>query len=261
MISRPDTPFVKEVISGLDTKIVGKDLYYFETINSTNLFAKKLAKEGAEEGVVVVADVQSSGRGRKNRTWSSPKGGLWFSTVLYPKISPQRGMLITMASSIAVAQGIKEITGINPVIKWPNDLSINGKKVCGILTEIDAEIDSINYTVVGIGINVNNELEKELQKTATTLKQEIGTQVPKVELLKSIIKSFDENYNRLILGDYDFIRDSWLSYSNIIGKKIKVQDEETVTTGKVTDIDDSGCLILNTKNGNVRIVSGDVKYL
>jgi BirA family biotin operon repressor/biotin-[acetyl-CoA-carboxylase] ligase len=245
----------------LDTKIIGRNIYHFETIGSTNLFAKKLVKEGAEEGVVVVADVQSDGRGRKNRTWSSPEGGLWFSIVLYPKISPQRVMLITMASSIAVAQGIEEITGISPVIKWPNDLLINEKKVCGILTEIDAEIDSINYTVVGIGINVNNKPEKELQKTATTLKQEIGIQVPKVELLKSILKSFDEKYSRLTSGDYDFIRDSWLSYSNIIGKKIQVQDEETVTTGKVTDIDGSGCLILNTKNGNVRIVSGDVKYL
>lgn len=249
------------MIFRLDTKIIGRNVYHFETIGSTNLFAKKLVKEGAEEGVVVVADVQSGGRGRKNRTWSSPEGGLWFSIVLYPKISSQSVMLITMASSISVAQGIEEITGINSVIKWPNDLLINEKKVCGILTEIDAEMDSINYTVVGIGINVNNELEKELQKTATTLKLEIGTQVPKVELLKSILKSFDEKYSRLISGDCDFIRDSWLSYSNIIGKKIQVQDEETVATGKVTDIDDSGCLILNTENGNVRIVSGDVIYL
>ena len=249
------------MIFRLDTKIIGRNIYHFETIGSTNLFAKKLVKEGAEEGIVVVADVQSGGRGRKNRTWSSPEGGLLFSIVLYPKISPQRVMLITMASSIAVAQGIKEITGINPVIKWPNDLLINEKKVCGILTEIDAEMDSINYTVVGIGVNANNELGKELQKTATTLKQEIGAQVPKVELLKSILKSLDKKYNILISGNYDFIRDSWLSYSNIIGKKIQVQDEETVTTGKVTDIDDSGCLILNTKTGNVRIVSGDLKYL
>ena len=175
------------MIFRLDTKIIGRNIYHFETIGSTNLFAKKLVKEGAEEGVVIVADVQSGGRGRKNRTWSSPEGGLWFSILLYPKISPQSVMLITMASSIAVAQGIEEITSINPVIKWPNDLSINEKKVCGILTEIDAEMDSINYTVVGIGINVNNELEKELQKTATTLKLEIGTQVPKVELLTSIL--------------------------------------------------------------------------
>lgn len=261
MISRSDIPIAEEVTQGLNTKIIGRDLYYFKTIDSTNLFAKKLVKEGIEEGVVVVTDVQSSGRGRKNRTWSSPKGGLWFSIVLYPNIPPQRGMLVTMVSSVAVVHGIEETTGLTPEIKWPNDLLINGRKVCGILTELEAEMDRINYTVVGIGINVNNQLEKELQKTATTLKQEIGARVSRVELLRSILKSFDENYNRLILDDYGFIRDSWLSHANIIGKKIQVEDEKTVITGVVFDIDDSGGLILQTNDGKKRIISGDLKYL
>jgi len=261
MISRLNAPFAEEVISELDTKIVGKDIYYFETIDSTNLFARKLVKDDVEEGVVVVADTQSSGRGRKNRIWSSLKGGLWFSVVLYPKISPQDGMFITMASSVAVAEGIKKITGLNSIIKWPNDILINGKKVCGILTEIDAEKDNINYAVIGIGINVNNQLDKELQKTATTLRQETSAQVSKVKLLISILKSLDENYNRLILSDYNFIRDLWLSYSNIIGKKIQIKDEITITTGVVTNIDNNGYLILDTDCGKIRIVSGDVEYL
>jgi BirA family biotin operon repressor/biotin-[acetyl-CoA-carboxylase] ligase len=170
-------------------------------------------------------------------------------------------MLITMASSIAVAQGIKEITDLNPEIKWPNDLLINGKKVCGILTELDAKKDTINYSVVGIGLNVNNQLEEELQETATTLKQEFGNQVSKLDLLKSILKNFDDNYNKLISGDYNFIKNSWLSYSNVIGRKIQMQDDKTVTIGIVNDIDESGCLVLETENGTIRIVSGDVKYL
>ena len=261
MISRPNNLTMDEVTRKLNTDIIGRNLYHFKTIDSTNLYAKKLVKDDAQEGVVVVADVQSSGRGRKNRTWSSPEGGLWFSVILYPNIPPQRGMLITMASSVAVAQGIKEITGVNLMIKWPNDLLINGLKVCGILTELEAEMDKINYIVVGIGINVNNQLEKELQKTATTLKLETGNQVSRVELLRSILKSFDENYNRLISGDYSFIRDLWLSHTNIIGKKVQVEDEKTVITGVVSDVDDSGCLILDTKENQVRIVSGDIKYL
>jgi BirA family biotin operon repressor/biotin-[acetyl-CoA-carboxylase] ligase len=249
------------MISESSSPLIGKNIYHFKTIDSTNIFAKKLVKQGEKEGAVVVSDVQSSGRGRKDRIWSSSEGGLWFSILLYPNISPQSGMLITMASSISVAQGIKEITGLNAEIKWPNDLLINGKKVCGILTELDAKKDTINYSVVGIGLNVNNPLEEELQEIATTLKNELNNQVSKPDLLKSILKKFDENYNKLISKDYDFIKNSWLSHSNIIGKKIQVQDDETVTIGKVIDIDDSGCLILDTENGNVRIVSGDLKYL
>jgi len=261
MISRPKTQFIKNVSSGLNTKIIGKNVYHFETIDSTNLYAKKLVKEGVEEGSVVISDVQLSGRGRKNRTWSSPNGGLWFSIILYPKISLKNGMLVTMASSVAIVQGIKDIIGITPVIKWPNDLLINDKKVCGILAEIEAEKDNIKYAIIGIGVNVNNQLEKKLYKTATTLKQEIGNQVSIVELFRLILKRFDENYNRLILGDYDFIRNSWLLYSDIIGKKIQVQDDKTLVIGRVTNIDDNGILILDTENGPTRIVCGDLKYL
>jgi len=192
MISQSASSFSKE-IQELNTKRIGRIIYHFKTIDSTNSFAKKLVNQGVKEGAVVVSDVQLSGRGRKDRTWSSPEGGLWFSILLYPNISPQSGMLITMASSIAVAQGIKEITGLNPEIKWPNDLLINGKKVCGILTELDAKGDNIRYSVVGIGLNVNNPLEEELRDTATTLKQEFSNHVSRLELLKSILRNFDEN--------------------------------------------------------------------
>lgn len=261
MISRQDTSIIDEISQGLNTKIIGRKLYHFKTIDSTNLYLKNLVKEDVDEGIIVLADVQSSGRGRKDRTWSSPLGGLWFSVLLYPDIPPKYGMLITMASSIAVAQGIKDITGLNPEIKWPNDVLLNGRKVCGILTELEADSDKINYTVVGIGLNVNNPLEKELLGLATTLKEEIGDQVSRVEILRSILKNLDENYNRIITKDYGFIRDSWLSYTSIIGKKIQVEDEKTVTTGIVTDVDESGCLILDTDGGQVKIVTGDVTYL
>ena len=261
MISRPDTSFIDEISQGLNTKIIGRTFYHFKTIDSTNLYAKNLVKEDVEEGVVVIADIQSSGRGRKDRIWSSPEGGLWFSVLLYPNIHPKHGMLITMASSIAVAQCIKDVVGLDSEIKWPNDILLNGRKVCGILTELEADNDKINYTVVGIGLNVNNQLEKELLGVATTLKEEVGNQVSRVEILRSIIKNLDENYNRLISGDYGFIRDLWLSNTNIIGKKIQVEDGKTVITGIVSDVDERGCLILDTDAGQDKIVSGDITYL
>jgi BirA family biotin operon repressor/biotin-[acetyl-CoA-carboxylase] ligase len=261
LISRPDIPIFEEVTDGLNTKIIGKNIFYFKTIDSTNIYAKKLVKDGVEEGAIVVSDVQKSGRGRKNRSWSSPKGGLWFSVILYPNIPPQNAMLVTMATSVAVAQGIVETTGLAPMIKWPNDLLINKKKVCGILTELDAEMDKINYSVVGIGINVNNQIDDNLKDTATSLSKENKTNISRVKLLKSIIKKLDENYSRLTSKDHDSIRKDWFSYANIIGKSIQVSGEKSVTKGVVVDVDDSGSLIIQTSKGDVRVFSGDLTIL
>jgi BirA family biotin operon repressor/biotin-[acetyl-CoA-carboxylase] ligase len=261
LVSRPDIPIPEEIKKGIDPKIIGREIKYFKEINSTNLFAKKLVHDGASEGTVVVADVQTGGRGRKDRTWSSPFGGLWFSIVLYPKLPPERGMLVTMTASIAVAQAIKEITGLNPQIKWPNDILLNKKKVCGVLTEIEAEIDRVNYSVIGIGINVNNEIENDLQNIAIALKSIVGTQISRVKLLRSILIYLDEYYSKLTSKDYESIRNMWFSFSNIIGKNIQVTDENDVIIGKVIDVDESGCLILNTDTGKIRIVSGDISFL
>jgi len=261
LISRPDTPISEEITFGLDTKIIGKEFHYFKSLPSTNVFCKKLVKDGTPEGTVVVADVQTSGRGRKDRSWLSPEGGLWFSVVLYPHIPPHHGMFVTMASSVAIVQGIREVTGISTMIKWPNDLLLNGKKVCGILTELDAEMDRINYTVVGIGINVNNSINEELQKTAISIIQKSRSKISRVKLLRSILKYLDVNYRKLISSNFGYIKKLWFSYSNIVGKRIRVRSEKTVIDGLVLDIDDSGCIILDTVNGITKIVSGDVEYL
>jgi len=261
ILSRPDIPIPEEITFDLGTNIIGREVFYFKTISSTNKYAKQLAMDDISEGTVVVSDVQTNGRGRKNRTWSSSYGGLWFSIVLYPHIPPERGMLVTMASSVAVAQALKENTNLNPIIKWPNDLLIDDKKICGILTELDAELDRINYSIVGIGINVNNELAEDLQKIATSVFLETGSQISRVKLLRSIIKYFDEEYDKLKSGEYPKIRDDWFYYADIIGKKIQVKTEKMIIEGTVSDIDDSGCIILETTSGNVRVVSGDVKYL
>jgi len=261
LVSRPDIPIAEEVTLGLNTKVIGKDIYYFKSLSSTNMLAKKLIKDGVEEGAIVVSDIQLNGRGRKKRNWFSPEGGLWFSVVLYPHIPLERGMLLTMASSVAIVQGIKETTGLHPVIKWPNDLLINEKKVCGILTELDAEMDRINYAVIGIGINVNNQLSEDLHGKATSLIHETGSKFSRVKLFRTILKCIDENYNKLKTGDYDSIMDSWFSHANIIGRNIRVHDEKTILEGVVSSVDKSGCLILDAKGGSVRVVSGDVEYL
>lgn len=260
LISRPDIPYPEEVLPDLNTKIIGRNLCYFKTLSSTNLFARELAKKGVEDGTVVVADTQSMGRGRRNREWFSPYGGLWFSIILYPGIPPQKGMMLTMIASIATVEGLKEVTDVDAEIKWPNDVLIKGKKVCGVLTEIDAELDRVNYAIVGVGINVNNTLKKSLLGKATTLIDEVGTEVSKVQLLKSVLKNFDEKYIELLHGRYRAIRKKWILYSKIVGREIVVKDENKAIKGIVERVDEEGYLILKTKGGRIKILSGDVEY-
>jgi BirA family biotin operon repressor/biotin-[acetyl-CoA-carboxylase] ligase len=138
LLSRPDIPIPAEVMDGLDTKVVGREIVYFKTVSSTNVYARKLVEDGVDEGTVVVADVQVNGRGRKKRTWSSPEGGLWFSIILSPNIPPQRGMMLTMTASTSVVQGIQEVTGLTSEIKWPNDVLLNDRKFCVVLMLLNA---------------------------------------------------------------------------------------------------------------------------
>ncbi len=261
LVSRPDTPLSEEIAAGLSTKIIGKEVHYFEKISSTNLFAKELANKNVKDGTIIVSDVQTQGRGRKDRTWFSPKGGLWFSVILYPDLPPQKSMMLTMAASISVFEGIKKTTGIVPIIKWPNDLLINKKKICGILTEIDAELDKINFAVIGIGINVNNTLYKDLEKYATTLTKEHGKNVLRVNLLKCILKNFDEYYMKIQEERYNEIREKWLSYSQIIGKNVRITDGTKSIQGVVKNMDEDGTLILEVDGKTCRVLSGDLEYL
>ncbi|UCF50091.1 MAG: biotin--[acetyl-CoA-carboxylase] ligase [Thermoplasmatales archaeon] len=258
---KPDFINSEELTKNLKTEIIGKKIYFFEKIPSTNLYAKQLIKECAQEGTIVIADIQTSGRGRKNRIWYSPPGGLWLSVILYPEICPKSGMLITMTVSISVAQAIKEITGLDPEIKWPNDLLLKEKKICGILTEINADFNKIKYAIVGIGINVNNEIDEDLKNIAFSLKQELGSEVSRIKLLSSILKNLDNNYKKLIQKNYNYIEKTWISFTKMIDRKVQITDEKNVIVGIVKDIDENGHLIIESKFGEMKIVSGDIKYL
>ncbi len=261
IISKPDLLLPEEIDSGLNTKIVGKKIIYFKEVDSTNSYCKKLIKKNIEEGTVVVADIQKKGRGRKNRSWFSPDGGIWFSMILKPNISPMNAMIITMATSISLVEAINESSGLECVIKWPNDVLIKGKKVCGVLTELESEMDKINYAIVGVGINVNNTVDKDLQKIATSIKDELNKKISRVELFKNILNNFDEKYGFVKNFDFEKIRALWFKHSNIVGKNIKVIQLNREIKGRVVDIDEAGCLIVDTGKKLEKIVSGDVVYL
>ena len=261
LVSTPDIPLPYEIENRLHTKIIGKKIFYFPQIHSTNNYAKELVKKEFSDGIIIVSDEQTKGRGRKNRSWHSPKGGLWFSIIVHPDIPPNNGMILTMAVSNSIVKTIRKMTGLNPVIKWPNDILINNKKVCGVLTELDAEIDQINYAIIGIGINVNNKINPDLSSIATSLKSSFGKKVSRVELLSLILTYFDDYYQQIKSRNFELIRKNWLQYSNIIGKTIVVQGEKAKVKGIVEDIDETGCILLQTPNGINRILTGDIEYI
>lgn len=259
--SVPNLPIEEEVSRGLVTHLIGKNIHYFSSLSSTNSYAKTLIKNKKAEGTVIIAGEQTTGRGRKNKAWDSKQGGLWFSIILHPRIPPQRAMIVTMAASIAVTKAINAIIKEKAVIKWPNDVLINGKKICGVLTEIDAELDCIHYLIIGIGINVNNPIDPSLHSTATNLKTLTHSTINLAQLLKQILEHFDELYQYIKKADYDYLIKQWLSHTNIIGKHVRIQKEKTTLKGIAIGINETGSLIIKTKQGEQQIVTGDIEYL
>jgi len=261
LVSTPDIPLPHELEKKIQTKIIGKKIVYFPQIHSTNTYAKEIVKKDTTDGIIIVADEQTMGRGRKNRSWDSPKDGLWLSIIVHPNIPPNNGMILTMAASNSIVTAIMKITGLKPIIKWPNDILINKKKVCGILTELDAEIGQINYAIIGIGINVNNKIDPLLDSVATSLKENFGKKISRVDLLSSIINQFDIYYQQILADKFTSIRNDWLDFSGIIGRTIVIHGEKETIQGKVTDIDETGCIMLRTADGVHRIITGDLEYI
>ena len=257
----PDSITTEELTQCLHTQLIGRKIHHFSSLPSTNDYAKTLAKNGESEGTIVIADEQTNGRGRKQRLWISPKNGLWFSIILRPALPPSKAMNATMCAACALAETISTHTSLQASIKWPNDILIENKKVCGILTELSAEIDEIKYLIVGIGLNVNNTLPKELQKISTSLKKETKKSVETLPLLASLLESFERFYVSLKNGNMDLLRKTWLTYSSTIGSTVKVNTGKDMITGNAVDLGENGELIVQTNKGKKEIITGDISYL
>ncbi|MEF8874164.1 MAG: biotin--[acetyl-CoA-carboxylase] ligase [Candidatus Thermoplasmatota archaeon] len=246
----------------LDTEIIGKRIFHFDELSSTNNFSRELVEKGAEEGTVVVADEQTMGKGRKERTWYSPRGGLWFSIILYPNfIQTDRSILLTMAASISTAESINALADVEGKIKWPNDVLIGKKKVCGILTEMEADVDEIHHAIIGIGLNVNNELNQDLEEKATTLLKETGRNLSGEDVLRAILGNFEDLYFRLKNRGTRQIKKRWSDLSAIHQKEVLVEKGSKKIQGKVEGIDDRGRLVLRSEAGEHSIMTGDVEIL
>jgi len=243
----------------------GFDIVHFASIDSTNRKAHELAKEGRPEGTLVVSEEQVAGRGRMQRAWVAPKGGLWMSLVLRPEIPPHKAPLITLVAGVAVAKAIRTVCGLDARIKWPNDVLIGGKKVCGILTEMDAEMDHVNHVVVGIGLNANNPLDalpSEVRRKVTSLKDEVGKPVSRPLLLKAILVEFN-HYHQALLTDKGRLRmlRAWRGMSDTPGRKVRVETVGEAVEGVAVDIDEEGALLVKAKGKVLRVLSGDCVHL
>jgi BirA family biotin operon repressor/biotin-[acetyl-CoA-carboxylase] ligase len=263
VIETPDILTFEEIKDLLSTKHIGKNIEYYDSIGSTNTRAKELAEAGAEHGTIVISEEQTEGRGRLGRNWVSPKyKGIWMSIILRPNIITENVSQITLLGAAAVSKAIMKM-GIKTSIKWPNDIVLNSKKVCGILTEMSGEIDHINYLVMGIGINVNlkeEDIPEELKAIATSLTLDSGKVVERKLLLANILNIFEELYSDFVQsGNIKECIEICRENSMLIGKEIQLVNRGKVTIAKAINISEKGELVIENCQGVLEyIVSGEV---
>ena len=262
IISAPDILIYEEVSEYLNTDFIGRNMYYFDSIDSTNKKANEIAF-GEKEGTIVVAEEQTRGRGRLDRDWISPKGkGIWMSIILKPRLDPMIVSGITLIGAAAVHNALDSMD-IKSQIKWPNDILIDGKKIAGILTEMNCELNRINYVVMGIGINVNLEekdISEDLKDRATSIKISQNKDINRKQLMGNILNEFEKLYISFRDdGDLSEVIDICRKNSALIAKDVKVTKGEEIRIGNVLDINEKGELVVRFENGIVEnIYSGEI---
>lgn len=251
------------VQSGLNTKIIGGEMIHKDSIDSTNQLAKKLASENAADGTVIVAEEQTGGKGRLERKFYSPRGkSILFSLILRPKCLPKDAPKFTLMAAVAVANAMKRFN-LPAQIKWPNDIMFDGRKVVGILTELSAQIEKVNYIVVGIGINVNiarKDFPDDIKKIAASLSEINRGEISRVDFFRAVLEEFDKLYTKINAEGFGKIFEQWKKFNITLGRKVKVTSADTGDKffGVAEDIDEDGALIVETENGRQTLYAGDV---
>lgn len=264
--SIPDLVTTEQIIPNLNTKQLGRTIDYYTTCESTQIIAADKAREGAPHGTVVIAEEQTDGRGRLDRSWNSTANkGIWMSVIIRPAISPQFAAQFTLVSAVAITQAIQEVTNLTPEIKWPNDILINGKKVTGILTELQADMDIVHSIIIGIGVNVNQELsafEESIQKTATSLKIENGEEIDRSLLVAKILYYLEKYGELYVENGFKPIKILWESHNCTIGKRIRATTLRETLEGVALGITNDGVLEIKLDSGEIRgVYSADIHLL
>jgi BirA family biotin operon repressor/biotin-[acetyl-CoA-carboxylase] ligase len=254
---------VEKLQEGLETKLLGRYIFFSREVGSTNDWAKELAELDAPEGAVVLAETQTAGRGRLGRKWISPKGGLWFSIIFKPKIKPIETVKLVFLASLAVAETIRELYGLRAETKWPNDVLVDGLKVCGILSEMKTVGEKVEYAVIGIGINANfnvdEEFPEELREKATSLEKALGRKISLEELFKALLEKMESLHQQFLKEGFTPILERWKSYASFLGCEVEVHGDGERLEGTASNVDEDGALILKLKDGSIkRVFAGDL---
>jgi BirA family biotin operon repressor/biotin-[acetyl-CoA-carboxylase] ligase len=254
---------VHRLQEGLRARRFGRNIVFLREVGSTNDLAKELALFGAVEGTVVVAETQTVGRGRLSREWISPKGGLWFSVVLRPELKPAQAVGLVFVAGLAVAQVLRELYGLKAETRWPNDVLVNGRKVCGILTEMSTTGERVNYAVAGVGLNANFDAAKvfpqELRNTAVSLENVLGRKVRLQKLFIAMLEKLENSYELFMKEGFDPVLTEWKKYAGFLGRPVEVACGIEKWVGLASDVSSDGSLILRLEDGALKHFSvGDV---
>ncbi|HEX9020025.1 MAG TPA: biotin--[acetyl-CoA-carboxylase] ligase [Nitrospirota bacterium] len=261
ILKEPDLLREGDIKPGLKTRVVGREIKLFSEVASTNTHAMEMASNGAPEGTVVVAETQTGGKGRLGRKWISPRGNLYLSAVLRPNIPTHKAPLVTLMGAVAVASALRKQCGVEAGIKWPNDVLIAGKKVSGLLTEMSAEQDRIRHIVLGIGVDVNMDMDalpREVRGRTTTLAAETGTKINRTLLLRTLLRELDRLYQVFLANEQDVLRE-WTRLNVTTGARVAVSGAGEGIEGLARGIDSEGRLIIKQDDGTLRTAAaGDV---
>lgn len=258
----PDSISKIELESRMHTKWAGRNLFCLDTVDSTNDYIKKLAEDGAPHGTLAVADYQSGGKGRRGRSWVTPHGtAIAMSILVRPTLAPEKASMMTLVAGMAVARSVKEVTGLDVKIKWPNDVVIDGKKISGTLTEMSMELGAIHYIVIGTGINANvTEFPDEIKDTATSLILEKGEKVDRAAIICAHMEAFEDFYDRFMeYGDMTLLREDYQELLVNQDKVVRVLEPGHEYTGIARGIDEMGQLLVEKDDGSiVKVYAGEV---
>ena len=262
LVSSPDVISEAEIKSLLGTEWAGRKVVYYDETDSTNNRAKDSGEKNGAHGTLFIADKQNAGKGRSGRAWESPSGkSIYMTILLRPQITPDKAPMLTLIMGLSVAEGIRKVSGAETEIKWPNDIVMNKKKVCGILTEMATEMEYVNYVVIGVGINVNQEYFSEgIKEIATSLYEETGTVYQRSELIAAVLERFEKNYEMFLeTGDLSAVRKAYDSILVNRGQEVKVLEPGNEYRAVAEGINKNGELIVRLSDGRQKnIFAGEV---
>lgn len=260
--SSPDVLFPHEIDFDLKTDSLGKNIFSFDRVGSTNVIAHKYAERGEPDGTLILAERQTAGKGRLGRNWHSPaKRGVYMSLIIRPEIPPTSAPGLSLVAALSVAQALRDYPRIKAAIKWPNDVLHDGRKLAGVLTELSAEVDRVKYVIIGIGINVNHELQEfpeELREKATSLKIVKQQHIDRVQIVRAVLLRLENHYHEYVKHGFKRLLKTIKSYSCVIGRQVVFNSGDEARSGKAIDIDPHGLLVVEVNGRKTLLSSGEV---